>query len=337
MTELSQLIAQRSNPRRRVLVWLLILAAICALAAYGLHTLRSDHAQIATLTHDLNQLEVENNRLQNRIADLSEATRKNIGDVSALDTRYTEQEKIVARLSEQYQGGRVRMQMTVVEHLLMAANERALIERDADGAAAALQLADQRLAILAEPRLYGVRRVIAENLAALREVPRADATGTALSLSSLMHRVPSLPLRSRVPQHFEVRAEPVPVATDASGTERLWASIKEALSSVFSVHRVTGAPPRLLPPDAEALVYQTLSLKLEGARLAMLRNDAISFRDLCDGALTWLRDYFRPDDAGVQATKIELERLRALKIAPPLPDLTRSLTLLRAQMDGPAR
>lgn len=337
MTEMSHLIVPRSSNRRRTFVWILLLAAACALVAYGLRTLRDDHRQLAELTRDLNRIEVENSQLQNRIADLADATRRNGGDLSAFGTRFDEQEKIVSRLSEQYQGGRVRMQMTVVEHLLMTANERVQIQRDAEGAAAALQLADQRLAVLAEPRLYGVRRVIAEELAALREVPRADPTGTALSFSSLINRVPNLPLRSQVPQHFEVRAEPVPVAADAGSGERFWASVKEALSGVFSVHRSAGVPPRLLPPEAEALVYQNLALKLEGARLAMLRGDAISFRDLCDGALGWLRDYFRDDDPGVQAATAELQRLRALKINPPLPDLTRSLTLLRAQMEGPAR
>lgn len=321
----------------RNLFWLVLLGGGCALVWLGVQTLRSDHAQIAALTRDLNQFEVEDSQLKMRVTNLAEATRKNGGDLSIFDTRLSEQEQIVSRLSEQYQGGRTRMQMTVVEHLLMSANERALLQRDADGAIAALQLADQRLAVLAEPRLYGVRRMIAEELAALREVPRTDLTGASLMFSGLLHRVPTLPLRSQVPQNFEVHAEKVPVAADAGNGERLWASLKEALSSVFSVHRVYGTPPRLLPPDAEALIVQTLALKLEGARLALLRGDAVSLRDLCESASDWLRDYFRADDAGVQATQTELARLRALKIAPPLPDLSRSLALLRAQMEGSAR
>lgn len=337
MTDMSKLIASRYPRSLRIVLLLIVALALGWLLWRGAQILHADHAQIAALTHDLNVLEVANSKLESRQSDLTEVARRNTGEIAAFDSRLDEQGRVVARLSEQYQGGRARMQMTVVEHLLMAANERALLERDIDGAITALELSDQRLAVLGEPRLFNVRRMIAEERAALRAVPQADLTAAALTFSSLINRVPRLPLRSQVPQHFEAHAEPVELPAGATWSQRLWANLQEALSSVFSVHRNTGPAPRLLPPDAEALMYQVLSLKLEGARLAMLRSDVVSYRDLCAASSAWIKDYFREDDAGVIAAQAELERLRVLKINPPLPDITRSLTLLRAQMEGPAR
>ena len=337
MTEMSNLIASR-YPRPLRIVLIVALVGLCGWALWrGVMTLRNDHRQIAELTRDLNALEVENSRLGNRQTDLAESARRNSGEISAFESRLDEQGQIVARLSEQYQGGRTRMQITVVEHLLMTANERALLEHDVDGAITALELADQRLAVLGEPRLFAVRRTITEERAALREVPHVDLTAAALTFSSLINRVPRLPLRAQVPQHFEAHPEPVDVPEGARWPARLWASVKQAMSSVFSVRRNLGPAPRLLPPDAEALVFQVLALKLEGARVAMLRGDAISYRDLCDAASSWIKDYFRADDPGVLAAQAELERLRLLKLNPAVPDITRSLTLLRAQMEGPAR
>lgn len=338
MTEMSNLIASRYPRPLRVVFWVLLLAALAWLGWRGVQLLRADHEQIDTQARDLNALEVQNSKIENRLLDLTDAARRNAGEVAALGTRFDEQGQVVARLSEQYQGGRTRMQMTVVEHLLMTANERALLQHDVEGAITALELADQRLAVLAEPRLFSVRRTLSEEIAALRQVPRADLTAAALTFSSLINRVPRLPLRAQVPSHFEVKAAvAAAVPAGAGWPERLWASVKQALGSLFSVHRNTGPAPRLLPPDAEALVVQSLSLKLEGARLAMLSGDAITYRDLCEASAAWLKDYFRAGDPGVLAAQAELERLSPLKLNPAIPDITRSLTLLRAQMEGPAR
>jgi uroporphyrin-3 C-methyltransferase len=338
MTEMSTLIAPRYPRTLRVMLMLLLLAALGWGGWYGMQLFLADHDQIITQARDLNALEVQNSKLDNRVADLADVTRRNAGEVTVFESRLDELSQAVARLSEQYQGGRTRMQMTVVEHLLMTANERALLQHDVDGAMTALDLADQRLGVLGEPRLFPVRRTIADEIAALREVPRADLTAAALTFSSLISRVPRLPLRAQVPQHFEIKAPPVPVpAAAADWPERLWASVKQALGSLFSVHRNSGPAPRLLSPDDQALVYQVLLLKLEGARLAMLGGDAVSYRDLCAASAAWITDYFRADDPGVLAAQAELERLGSLKLNPAIPDITRSLTLLRSQMEGPAR
>ena len=327
-------------PRRRYWLWLLALAAL-ALAAWQLGLLvrmiREDNQQIGNLVRGLNDVEVQNSKLEGHQADMQEVSRNNSLEMAALNKRLDEQGQIVSRLNDQYEGGRVRTQMAIVEHLLMTANDRLQLEHDVDGATTALELADERLNALAEPRLFAVRRAISDEKTALRAVPHVDMAAAALTFSSLINRVPRLPLRARVPDHFEVRVQHVEVAPDAGWAERAWAGIKEAMTSVFSIRRNTGFAPRLLPQDQESLVYQILMLKLEGARLELLRGDATSFRDLCDSAGGWIKDYFRPDDPGVMAAQAELERLRPLQLNAPLPDISRSLTLLRAQMEPAAR
>jgi len=126
-----------------------------------------------------------------------------------------------------------------------------------------------------------------------------------------------------VPEHLLV-------PDDARWYQRLWASVRTALSNLFTVRRDDGPSPRLLSAEQEALVVQVLALKLEGARVALLRNDTVSFRDLIESSSNWLDAYFRDDDPGVVAAKAELLRLRPLELNPPLPDISRSLNLLRA-------
>src|SRR3546814_14845112 len=89
---------------------------------------------------------------------------------------------------------------------------------------------------------------------------------------------------ARVPSRYAAAAEPILVPDDARWYQRIGASIRQALASLFTVHRDNGPSPRLLGAEQETLVVHVLALKLEGERVALLRGDTISFRDICDSA-----------------------------------------------------
>ncbi|MGH8506468.1 MAG: uroporphyrinogen-III C-methyltransferase [Stenotrophobium sp.] len=319
------------------LLSLILLVALGLAGWRGWIFYRAVQTSADSLVHSVADMQSQLDRINDRVTDLAEAQRHDSTEVAAFGTRLDQQNDAVARLTEQTQGGQVREQLTIAEHLLMSANDRLLLEQDVDAALTALQLADSRIGALHEPRLFNVRKEIASERAALQAVPRPDLDATALTFSSLIARVPKLPLRARVPQHFETRSAQLEVPANASRLQRAWISIKQALSSIFIIRRNQGPSPQLLSADQEGLVYQVLELKLEGARTAMLRGDAISYRDLCGSASAWLHDYFRAADPGVLAAQAELERLKPLDLDPPLPDISRSLQLLRAQMDGPVQ
>src|SRR3546814_4968279 len=52
----------------------------------------------------------------------------------------------------------------------------------------------------------------------------------------------------------------------------------------------------------------------------------------CALPIYWLDTYFQNDDPGVATAHAELQRLQPLELSPPLPDISRSLGLLRAFM-----
>ena len=114
-------------------------------------------------------------------------------------------------------------------------------------------------------------------------------------------------------------------------------SLREFFQAVFIVRRTDKPVDRLLPQEQEVLVQQLLALKLESARAALLQNDTATFRSALDSSLQWLADYYLIDDPAVSATRAELQRLRGLELDPPLPDLSRSVGLLRAYLDAMPR
>jgi len=332
------------TPRPHYARWIALLLIAALLAGGGawlyarVTSLYLEHDELLRrATRDLNALEVQADRLESRQADLAAAAQRTTDELADFARRIEASDELVGDLKDQLAGGRGHFQLAAVEQLLLLANDRLQLARDVPAALVAIDEADARIASLRDPRLFPVRQALAQEKAALQAVPLPDYAGAALTLSSLIQRAPRLPLVARVPTRFEATPERVLLPEQARWYERVGASIREALSSVFAVRRDTGPSPRLLGAEQEALVVQVLALKLEGARVALLRGDTTSFRDLCESAAVWLDTYFQRDDPGVAAARAELERLRPLELSPPLPDTNRSLSLLRAIMRPAAK
>lgn len=341
-------------PRRRfswgALAVLLLLLLLGAGGYGGWRVWHANHdtedtvaAQETLLIHLSHQLSDSNSQiedLRSHLGDLTDSQHQSVDAIAKLQGRGDEVDQALARLSADLKGGRTRAQLITVEQLLLLANDRAQLAHDPHGAGLALQLAEDRLGALAEPRLFEVRKAVADERAALQALPQADRPGAALSLSSLIDRADTLPLRQHPAVQPAAASPPQAPAEPPFGRgwlSRGWDSVREMLGHVFIVHRTDKPVDRLLPPEQEVLVRELLALKLESARAALLLGDTASFRGALDSAIRWLGDYYRPEDPAVSAARAELERLHGLELDPPLPDLSRSVGLLRAYIDAMPR
>ncbi|HEY1078051.1 MAG TPA: uroporphyrinogen-III C-methyltransferase [Fontimonas sp.] len=317
------------------LFWALAVLAIIAAAGFELHRrampmLKERDDRIAALEQAVARAATNAESQRARTSDLLAAQQRAAGDIARFVERLEAQDEAIGQLREEVGGGRTRVQLAVVEQLLMLANDRLVVGREVPATIAALEAADARLAALKDPRLFAVREAIAQERAALQAVPAVDEVGASLMLSGLIERTSRLPLSAQAPTHFTASGpEPVALAADAGPWARAWAAIKQAVSSAFTIRRADGPSPQLLSVEQTDLVRQMLALKLEAARLALLRRNATSLREISVSASRWLADYFRTDDPAVIAAQADLQRLQELQLSPPLPDISRSLGLLR--------
>lgn len=327
--------------------WLLLLVLLGAAAfgawrgwLWGVDTLEAVSTQqelITRLGREVQTLRAQADELSNRQTDLAQAVQRNGQDLASLGGRIEESNEAVARLNDTVEGGRARVQLAAVEQLMLMANDRLLLAHDAQSALRALDLADQRLARLGDPRLHAVREALSAERAALTTLVLPDTTGFALTLGDIQKRVATLPLRVHVPAEFEAKPEPAMAQPEASWLGRMAAAVKRALASIFLLRRDERGQPRLLAPDEAALVGQILELKLEGARLALLARDGLAFHELTVAARAWLARHYELQDADVQFALRELDRLAAQSLAPAPPDISRSLALLRAHLGAIVR
>lgn len=239
-----------------------------------------------------------------------------------------------AQLSSMIQGGRRTWILYEVEYLLLNANDRLLLEGDVVGAMRALEAANQRLGVAADPQLLSVRSRIVQELAALRAVPQPDVQTIALTLSTLAASVSRLPLRSRLPANFSSAPGAEPAAAPQDRWERFLRMLSRALGGLATIRRDNKPLEPLLPPDQEFFLAQNLQLKLENARLSALHRDTQGFRGSVAGARAWLEEYYVIDDPQVAAAIKTLSGYEREELSWALPDVTGSLNLLRQEMEA---
>ncbi|WP_428310880.1 uroporphyrinogen-III C-methyltransferase [Hydrocarboniphaga sp.] len=332
-----------------IVAWLLVLVLAAALGYGGwlAWDLRANQsALLQAQDHALRRLSRQTAELDNlasqtatRQSDLARVLQRSGSDLAAMQGRLDNSEQLMGRMTEELQGGRTRFALASVEQLILLANDRLLLEHDVRAALLALQIADERLGALNDPRLFKTREAIARERTQLASLPRPDLTSASLTLSSLIDRADALPLRARLAPRVLGGPRSGNAAGDDAGSrwyERVWSAIRDAASGLFVIRREDNAASlRLLPAEDEAVLVHVLILKLESARVALLRGETASFREALSSAGDWLRQFFRADDPGVEAAIGEMERLQALELSAPPPDLTESLALLR-QVLAPA-
>jgi uncharacterized protein HemX len=271
--------------------------------------------------------------LETRVSALAESETVQAEALTALQTRFDATRVQISKLSELVEGGRRHWRLLEIESLLLAANERLQLHRDPRGAKQALTLANRRLGALDDPRLFGVREQVVDEIAALEALPDADIGGLALSLAELIERVPNLPLASDVPADY-------PGADAGEETarfrERPWRhfldSMAEALQGMVTIRRSDDVHQPLMPPEREFFLYQNLLLKLESARLALLQRKTATYHNAVDTARAWLQTYFDREDARVGGVLESLNSVRKVELVWEAPDIGGSLVALRALM-----
>jgi uroporphyrin-3 C-methyltransferase len=114
------------------------------------------------------------------------------------------------------------------------------------------------------------------------------------------------------------------------GFGRLWQSIGEALSGIIRIERRDEPVAHVLSVEEGRLVQKQLELELKLARMAVLSGEGQAFQASVATAADLLRREFDSTAANVEGARVLLEEMRSLDIAPPKPDISRSLALLRA-------
>lgn len=280
---------------------------------------------------DLSNNIAEMNRKLGEVQTQASVDKKNVDELQDRLTRSMKQ------LAANQTNSRKDWLLAEVEYLLRLANQRILMENTVNGALQLLKSADKILAETDDVTIYDIRKAVAADIASLEAVPKLDTEGLFLKLGAMNRQVADLRVTPLSQQHElpemlkEITPESVQ-ASWASGLQESWSKAMAKLETLIVVqHRDEPVKP-LLSPEQKYYLQQNLNLMLEQAQLALLQRRQDSYDSALQKADEWLSTYFQQDDGVTQGLLRGIGELKSVKVSPELPDITNSLTELKAYL-----
>jgi uroporphyrin-3 C-methyltransferase len=316
---------KRSSMLWLLLVALIVLAAIAskfwpapapAPTAHG-----SDQVDLSPEALDSRLLQAESSlgtlhrtqeTLNQRLTDNSTRTDLLRDEMLGIGQRAALLEDSVRELNSSKRDAAQSLRLDEAELLLTMAAERWQLAGDVNGAIRATALADGVLASLRDPALLNLRQTLAQELAAMRALPRDPRAQAAGELDALEAALPQLAATGPA----QPAAESVP---SGSGLQRL-------LNALVQI-RPSGEQDLLSPADRSA-GEAALSLEIALARTALDRGDQIAFRASLRRMDSWLRRLYA-DGPLLRDRRARLQKLAALPLTVDLPIAGSSLAQLR--------
>ena len=326
------------KPRGRILATFAFLFALAAVAGVGylyyllvyLQPMQGVLDQSDELSQQYAGLE---DSLSRQMQDLRTQSSAAIDDASKEQAERMEktQDAVIKSLNEAINAAppsQREWKLAEAEYLLRIANHRALMAQDSVGALTLLQAADQIMAELDDFALYQVRARLADEIIALRQVPRDDLQGIYLTIEALKSQLNDLPLPT--PAFLQV-ASPEVVE------QNVWQTLLEELKQFITIRNLDSdeALKPLLAPEEEAYLELNLRLALEQAQLATLKRQQEVYLQSLENVRKWFADYADMQDPRTEALLQSVDELLLVELARELPDISGSLNeLLELRRSG---
>lgn len=351
-----QVTTPEATPQKKsggLVAWLALVAAVLALAAFGVDffgdrgaagdsredaaaikqqvaaitsSVRAMRDSVASLEQNLTAMSAQLAARDSEIAAIERRYGDRLGQIESLPGRVSAIEGSVSSLQGISTGARIAWLLAEAEYYMQIANAQLQLAGSPRLASLALGLADERLLQLANPALTDVRRALANELRALGAMNEPDTEGVTLTLASLAAVVDSLPLRQEIALPGDDRAV---VDPELTGTDRALASLRSAFEGIVSVRRADETLKPLIAPEAQYFLRANLALQLQAARLAMLRGEETIFQQSLDDAAAWLTEYYDAGSNPVQSALQTITDIRGSVFSVTAPDISESLRLLR--------
>lgn len=230
------------------------------------------------------------------------------------------------RMEKEINQGKEERTLAEVAHYVALAEHRLEVEKDPNLAVKALQAALQRVSWLKRGSYDGLKNALGTDIKNLTAVKTPDWSALSHVLAGMQQDLALLTL-SGMGKNHDVSNKDAPIQPDVpmGFWDNTWESVKHGLSKVITIRRQGEPVAPLMAPDQAFFLYQNLRLKLEAARLAVLRHDQQSYHDSLSLAQEWLSRYFNNQAQKAQEIQTLLKSLLQENVEPNLPSISASV------------
>jgi uncharacterized protein HemX len=288
------------------------------------HQISGNQQQLAALQKQLATL-------QEQIAGKDQHFNQTLANFSKLhqekaDALRSEMAAAMAQIQRQLGKTRGDWLVADAEYLLSVAGQRLYLTGDVATTREALTAADERLRESGDAGVFKVREELAKEIAALDKVPVADIVGIYSTLQMLSGQAEHL---SVLLPYVGKEVNKPQIAPEQTDEAHGWLdSALVELEGLITVRHSEQPVKSILTPEQAYFIKEQLRVKLEMAKIALVQQNEALYKTNLDDARRWVKENFTGDDnaAGFIA---QLDKLGAVPIRAQLPDISRSLKLLR--------
>ncbi|ASK56759.1 heme biosynthesis operon protein HemX [Vibrio tarriae] len=195
------------------------------------------------------------------------------------------------------------------DYLVKLAGRKLFLEHDAETATQLMESADQRIAALNDPSLTPLRKAMANDITALKNIPLIDRDGLVLRLISLQQQVDSLPLANAILPADQPQETPAVSENINDWQTNLKSSLKAFADNFITFRSRDGNVIPLLSPTQHFYLKENLQAKLETAIKGVYTEQQTLYVTSLTTAEQWSNSFFNAGDKAVQAFNAELALL----------------------------
>lgn len=195
------------------------------------------------------------------------------------------------------------------DYLVKLAGRKLFLEHDAETATQLMESADQRIAALNDPSLTPLRKAMANDITALKNIPLIDRDGLVLRLISLQQQVDSLPLANAILPADQPQETPAVSENINDWQTNLKSSLKAFADNFITFRSRDGNVIPLLSPTQHFYLKENLQAKLETAIKGVYTEQQTLYVTSLNTAEQWSASFFNRGDKAVQAFNAELALL----------------------------
>ncbi len=277
--------------------------------------------QLSNLTETLNNTDKQNERQLQEQSKLFEDRLKN---------RHAQLDIKISNVQRQLGKTRGDWLVADAEYLLSVANERLQLTQDIKTTIMALEAADHRLRESGDGGVFKVRTEIAEEISALKNVESPDIIKLLSQLTILQKQAHTLQLTLPTINAITPQPErnPEPAAEDQQNTTIVDRALSD-LKELVIVRKRDSNAITLLHPEEARIIREDLMIRIDIAKSALVRRNDAEFHTSISSAKEWLVDNFDTKTTKVKNSQQTLEKLLTVHLHSQIPDISRSLKMLR--------
>jgi len=287
---------------------------------------------------NISALQTQSRDEKESVASLISKANQSLSQVDSLHKESQAQQKAFNTLKTDLQNAQMRLValggsknwvLSEVNYLIFMANERLRIARDIPTAITQLQAAEEKITMLGDPALWGLKEAIAKDIAKLSTQPRVKKQMIWEQLNALEPLIANAPFKT-LDNELQKAILEKNIAIDDSlpawkkGLLRSWYELK----SLIRVTKESDNPiPKALTIQERGEIVRTMQLIAEQAQWAVLQGENKIYLTSLESLQKWAKEYF------IQSPEQQmlLERIEHLKTQPvdsPLADISTTLKAL---------